>query len=278
MRTEKKRTESSTKTGKAVFKPVQNALTFAKSLPDRAADLSVEKTFEKAFIQAKEVAVTQVERIRERNPQITQEELIKKLERRYISEVTSSGTVTGAAAAVPGVGTLAALGMTMGGAGVFLTSTIVYVYAMLETVNAQLEDIDHERALVLTILAGGSASQTVNKIAKRVGVHWSNKLLQKIPGDSLRAINRLLGRNFVTKVGTKQGIVVLGKVIPFGIGAAVGGSLSFAMGHGMIKATRATLVDMFENVEGKEETIEYLSQAKLPETPEYSEDAQPEDA
>lgn len=276
MRTEKKRTESSTKTGKAVFKPVQNALTFAKSLPDRAADLSVEKTFEKAFIQAKEVAVTQVERIRERNPQITQEELIKKLERRYISEVTSSGTVTGAAAAVPGVGTLAALGMTMGGAGVFLTSTIVYVYAMLETVNAQLEDIDHERALVLTILAGGSASQTVNKIAKRVGVHWSNKLLQKIPGDSLRAINRLLGRNFVTKVGTKQGIVVLGKVIPFGIGAAVGGSLSFAMGHGMIKATRATLVDMFENVEGKEETIEYLSQAKLPETPEDFEDAQPE--
>lgn len=275
---EKKITESTTKTGKAVFKPVQNALTFAKSLPDRAADLSVEEAFEKAFIPAKEVAVTQVERIRQRNPQITQEELIKKLERRYISEVTSSGTVTGAAAAVPGVGTLAALGMTMGDAGVFLTSTIVHVYAMLETVTAQLEDIDHERALVLTILAGGPASQTVNKIAKRVGVHWSNKLLQKIPGDSLRAINRLLGRNFVTKVGTKQGIIVLGKVIPFGIGAAVGGSLSFAMGHGMIKATRATLVDMFGNVEGKEGMIEYLSKAKLPETPEYFEDAHPEDA
>lgn len=265
---EKNPKQNTIKNGKMAFPQVQNALKIAKSFPSRATDLSIEEFFEKAFIPAKEKAVAQVARIREHNPQITQEELIKKLERRYIWEVTSSGTVTSAAAAVPGVGTLASSGTTIGGAGVFLTSTIVHFYAMLETVNAQLEDIDYERALVLTILAGGPASQIINKIAKRVGVHWSNKLLKKIPGDSLRAINRLLGTNFVTKVGTKQGIVVLGKVIPFGIGAAVGGSLYFAMGNGVIKATRATLVDMLENVEGKEDITEYLSKAKLPETSE----------
>lgn len=266
---DKKQKHNTKKNGNKVFPPVQNALKIAKSFPSEATDLSIEELFEKAFIPAKEVAVAQVARIRERNPQINQKELMKKLERRYISEVISSGTTSGAAAAaVPGVGTLATHGMTMGGAGVFLTSTIVYVYSMLQSVNAQLEDIDHERALVLTILAGGPASQTVSKIAERVGGHWSKKLLKKIPGSALKPINRLLGQNFVTKVGRKQGIVILGEVIPIGIGAVIGGSLSFAMGKGMIKATRATLVDMLENVGGKEDTIEYLSKTRLPETPE----------
>lgn len=252
--------------GRIVVPPVQNALKVARSFPGGANDLSVEEFFEKAFIPAKEVAVSQVARIRQRNPQITQEELIKKLERRYLSEVTSSGTASGGVAAVPGVGTLMSKGMSMGGSGFFITSTIIHVYSMLESVDAQLADIDHERAFVLTILAGGSTPQTVNKIAQRVGGHWSKKLLQRIPGSSLRQINRLLGRNFVTKVGTKEGIFVLGKVIAFGIGAAIGGSLWFAMGNVMIKATRASLVNMLENVEGKEEITEFLSKARLPET------------
>ncbi len=33
---------------------------------------------------------------------------------------------------------------------------------------------------------------------------------------TLRQINSVLGKNFVTKYGTKQGIIVLGRVAPFG--------------------------------------------------------------
>ena len=40
----------------------------------------------------------------------------------------------------------------------------------------------------------------------------------------------------MTKYGTKQGIVVLGRVVPFGIGAAIGGVANAAFSQGIIKS------------------------------------------
>lgn len=54
----------------------------------------------------------------------------------------------------------------------------------------------------------------------------------------------MLGKNFVTKYGTKQGIVVLGRVIPFGIGMAIGGAANGAMSHGIIKASNKAFGDV----------------------------------
>lgn len=208
-----------------------------------------------------------MERIIERNPDISKKELIAKLERRYISEVTSSGAASGGAAALPGAGTLVGIGTALGDAGVFMTSTIVHVFSMLKAIDAELSDVDHERALILTILGGGSKAPIVQKITGRVGPHWAKKLLEKIPGESLRQINRALGRNFVTKYGTKQGIVVLGKIFPFGIGVAVGGGLNYLFGRGMVKVTRMTFTDMFADQEDLSEVISYMKQANLPEEP-----------
>lgn len=56
----------------------------------------------------------------------------------------------------------------------------------------------------------------------------------------IQAVNKVLGRHFVTKYGTKQGIVVLGKVIPYGIGAVIGGTANALFSQGIITAsTRA---------------------------------------
>jgi hypothetical protein len=54
--------------------------------------------------------------------------------------------------------------------------------------------------------------------------------LNNISGAQLQQINRILGRNFVTKYGTKQGILVLGRVAPFGIGAGLGAAGNAAWG------------------------------------------------
>ena len=40
----------------------------------------------------------------------------------------------------------------------------------------------------------------------------------------------------MTKYGTKQGILVLGRVIPFGIGAVIGGVANAAFSQGIVKA------------------------------------------
>lgn len=48
----------------------------------------------------------------------------------------------------------------------------------------------------------------------------------------------MLGRNFVTRFGTRQGIIVIGRLAPFGIGAAIGGGANAAIGYGVVRACR----------------------------------------
>ncbi len=43
-----------------------------------------------------------------------------------------------------------------------------------------------------------------------------------------------LGRWFVTRYGTKQGILVIGRVAPFGIGAVIGGGGNLVVGRSVI--------------------------------------------
>jgi hypothetical protein len=52
---------------------------------------------------------------------------------------------------------------------------------------------------------------------------------------------RVPGKNFITKHGTKQGIIVLGRVVPFGIGAVIGGGANLVLAETAIRASRRAL-------------------------------------
>lgn len=59
-----------------------------------------------------------------------------------------------------------------------------------------------------------------------------------MPLETLRQINKVLGPNFVTKYGTKQGIIVLGRIAPLGIGAVIGGGANAALAALAVRAGR----------------------------------------
>ena len=251
------------------LKRVKNA---AGGIREKVGDVSVDRTFlnpksfeeqfEKASSVAKNTGISQVQRIRERNPNISRKDLIKKLETRYLSEVTSSGVAVGGLSAVPGVGTITGLTAALGDMAFYASATMVHVYSMLEAIDAELKDLDHERALILTVLLGGTGSGAIKKASQRVGGHWGKKVAQGVPAETIKAINKVLGRNFVTRYGTKQGIVVLGKAAPFGIGAAIGGGMNNIFGRTMLKATRTTFADLLDEDSVSAEVIEYLNNPK----------------
>ena len=56
--------------------------------------------------------------------------------------------------------------------------------------------------------------------------------------ESVKRINKVLGKNFVTKQGTKQGILVLGRDVPFGIGAGIGAGGNYLLGKSSVRAAR----------------------------------------
>lgn len=138
-----------------------------------------------------------------------------------------------------GVGTGVALSLSGGEFVTFLGATALYVLARSEVHGIRTTDVERQRLLLTAILLGQSASRAIPMVAERTGPHWAKAVVTKIPMRSIRQLNRVLGRNFVTKYGSKQGIVVLGKVVPFGIGAVIGGTVNGFVSQGIIRASNA---------------------------------------
>lgn len=89
----------------------------------------------------------------------------------------------------------------------------------------------------MAVMLGDAGAAGVATVAERTGQHWARQVVTRIPTAKILSVNKVLGKNFVTKYGTKQGIVVLGRVIPFGIGAVIGGGANAFFSHGIIKAS-----------------------------------------
>ena len=85
---------------------------------------------------------------------------------------------------------------------------------------------DEVRMLTYACLTGTG----VTDILKQAGVKFANQggnvLIQKIPVETIRAINKKLGMRFITKFGEK-GIINLGDMVPI-LGGIVGGGFDFA--------------------------------------------------
>ncbi|GAA3489600.1 hypothetical protein [Streptomyces cremeus] len=179
-----------------------------------------------------------IARARQRNPDATPEQVIRALERMYVSALTGTGAAVGGTAAAPGVGTGVALAMSAGEVFSSLELSALYALSVAEVHGVPIDEIERRRTIVLGVMLGGSGSATINKAAGRTGAHWGRQVVAKVPAETLKQINKVLGRNFVTKYGTKQGIIVLGRVAPFGIGAAIGGGANAAMASLAVRSAR----------------------------------------
>ncbi len=165
-------------------------------------------------------------------------ELLIRLDRQYRITLTGSGAAVGGAAAAPGVGTGVALALSGAEAIATLEATMLYVLSYAEITGIHVEDAERRRTLLMAVLLGGSGQKTIERMVGRTGKHWGKKVAEAVPLQTIRQINKVLGQNFVTRYGTKQGIVVIGRLAPFGIGAALGGIMGAVSSTVVIRATR----------------------------------------
>jgi hypothetical protein len=179
-----------------------------------------------------------IARARQRNPEATPGQVVRNLERMYVSALTGTGAAVGGAAAAPGVGTGVALALSAGEALSSLELSALFALSIAEVHGVPIDEIERRRTIVMGIMLGGTGSATIERVAERTGQHWGRQIVAKVPAETLRQINKILGKNFVTKYGTKQGIIVLGRVAPFGIGAAIGGGANAAIAALTVRAGR----------------------------------------
>lgn len=150
------------------------------------------------------------------------------------------GVVAALPGAVPGVGTAAQLAI-MGGTAVPETVLLLRKMAHLQLCAAHLcgepivadgnpdqvhPDRVEEFAVVMGLMTG--VIVPVKEAAKKFGGKFATVTISRhLPGSVLRAINRRVGFTLLTKFGTKRGGIALGKLIPLGIGAVIGGGMNY---------------------------------------------------
>ena len=181
-----------------------------------------------------------VDRLRDQSPNATPAEIATKLEKHYLAAVMASGAAVGSAAAIPGIGTLAALSAVAGETVVFLEATAVYVLALAEVYGIPADHRERRRALVLAVLVGEEGKHAVADLIGpgRTSGAWIADGAATLPLPAVSQLNSRLMRYFVKRYALKRGAVAFGKLLPVGIGAVVGGVGNRLMGKRIIANSR----------------------------------------
>lgn len=211
----------------------------------------VKSGLERALEAQYPLAVKNVERLRRVHPEKSPRQMVKLLNAFYLGAVTTTGAGSGAAAIVPNVwlqAPVAAADLLT-----FLEASVLYTLSVAEIHGVHAEDIERRRLLVITVLIGdGAAKVTLEPILGRTVPYWGKKIVSAIPMSAIDAANKVLGPRFITKYGTKQGVLVLGKQIPMAIGVGVGAVGNHLFGWTIINAARKVLgapPDLWASVE-----------------------------
>lgn len=176
--------------------------------------------------------------LRADHPDDSPSQIIDRLEKRYLLTVTGAGGAAGATAAVPGVGTLAAIGAVGAETAFFMEASALYALAVAEVYGISIDDRELRRALVLTAVLGdaglGALRATVG--AKNATLMNLKKNPTSLPG--LGNLNKQLMKMFTRRFLAKKSPLLLGKLLPAGIGAVVGAGGNRVLGKNVVKNAR----------------------------------------
>ena len=167
----------------------------------------------------------------------TPRSVARTLELRYQAGVSAIGAASGGAAALPGVGTGAALATGLAEIAAFVEATALYTLATAEVHGISTHDPEVRRALVLAVLLGeaGMAAIEAEGVAS---AHWAPVLTKGVNRDLIGRVNSTLMRHFGARFGARQGALLLGRALPFGIGVGVGVAGNLALARAAIKSVR----------------------------------------
>lgn len=212
----------------------------------------------KAISVQRPVVLEYLRSVRRAKPHATPAEVLKELDSRYVATVTVTSSGVGASAAIPGLGVPIALGLGVADVLFFYETSALYVLAVAELHGIPVDDPERAKPLVLGMLLGQKSQSQVNKmVMNAVGIGgvsaakssvsgvvgkalpngWGEVLTEQLPESALAPLTIALGRESI-KLGGKLSAGAVGKAIPFGVGAVIGGVGSFTFGRDVVKAAR----------------------------------------
>lgn len=191
------------------------------------------------------VVLAHLRSIRRRNPAASPAEVLQTLERRYLVAVTTGGAASGAAAVVPGVGTLASLGISGAETVGFLEASALYGQSVAEVHGVATTDPARSSTLVMALMLGPAGAGLVEQFAGEVNgsgprrsAYWGEALTQGIPGGIVKPLIDRIRKTFIRRFAARQGGSIVLRAVPFGVGAVIGGAGNRIAGRRVIAASR----------------------------------------
>jgi hypothetical protein len=191
---------------------------------------------------------------RKRHKALATDELARQLAAETTWRLTGAGVVASLPAAIPGLGTAAQLavsGTTITGETWLMLrnlTTLQLTVAALYGHNPAAPERKDELLVTWGLTTGAivPAKEAGKRVGTKIGIKQFN---QRVSGELLRRINRVLGTTVFTKWGTKRGGIALGRLIPFGVGALVGGGMNYATARGFASQVLALYGTILPNDE-----------------------------
>ena len=191
------------------------------------------------------VVLAHIRSIRRGNPTASPDAIIKILERRYLAAVTMGGAAVGATAAVPAITTGVSLALSGVETAGFLEASSLFAQSVTEVHGIPVSDPDRARALVMAMVLGNAGRQVIAQVASQatgVGpaktVFWGEQIGSVLPKSAVGPIADQLKKHFIKRFSVTQGSNVVGRLLPFGIGAVVGGGGNHLLGRAIVRASR----------------------------------------
>ncbi|HEY4534961.1 MAG TPA: hypothetical protein VIG71_03210 [Enteractinococcus sp.] len=225
------------------------------------------------------LVIAELRRLSKKYPQDSPGDLAERLSRRYIASLTTAGAAAGGVGAVPGIGTATSLGASFGAALGFLELTALYAQSVAELAGLNTRNSKESQALVMTILLGEEGRELLQQAAKaQPGTRFGTLgptawIASGISGITERAFNSLANR-FMRTLIRGEALRFFGRLVPFGIGAGIGGFANRALARQVVIQTQETfgqlpswhqLPDLFSELNTKpDRTPRRLKERKTP--------------
>jgi hypothetical protein len=201
---------------------------------------------EKLLSVQRPVVLSHLRGIRARKPNATPEEVIRILERRYLAAVTTGGAVVGATSAIPAVGVVSSLALSAVETAGFLEASALFAQSVTEVHGIAVDDPTRARTLVMTLILGNEGTDLIKQLASQAAgvgsgrsTFWGELVTKSLPSTAVKQIASSVKSVFMKRFALTQSSNVLGRALPFGIGAVVGGSGNHLLGRQIIRSSRA---------------------------------------
>lgn len=178
-----------------------------------------------------------VDALRARNPEAGPERIIALLGKEYLRVLEAAGGSVGAAATLPGIGTGVGVALTGADMATFFAASAAYSLGVADVHGIEVEDLDRRRALLLASVLGDEGASAV-AAAGNDPTSWGRALLAYMPTSTIRQVNKALTGRFVRRYLMRRSGVMLGRLLPFGVGAVVGVLGGRALGKTVIAQTQ----------------------------------------